>query len=467
MTIPRKFRQKFDEIGNLAFGRAVQIVEMTGRLTILGLLFFAPGTFAEEAWQVTGKAWKSFAAKDWDAVVEHANRASRVWGAGAKKMNGSLAAYPSAHETKGYAILNEVATLLWMKGEALRMKGDKKGALAAYHALLADYKFGQCWDANGWWWKPADAARDRIRELAPGAQKEISLETEPLKPSLKLPGKKGVCFAFRPPGEEKGETWEENLPKVKALKAYWNYSWGMERIAQQPTGMEFVPMAWGAWEVEKFKHHLQATIVPQIESGLAKRALGFNEPDKDDQANMPYTEALKYWPLLEELGVPLCSPACANPLSDVDASTQGVRGTWMRDFMSEADKRGYRVDYIGVHWYGGTSPSAFQARMIEIYERYGRRPLLVTEFSPADWSAKSLADHRFSAKEVLAFMKEVLPWLEEQNWIAGYAWFSFAIDKAVGTSSALFDENGNLTACGKYYQSVTTENPAGDREIEP
>ena len=54
---------------------------------------------------------------------------------------------------------------------------------------------------------------------------------------------------------------------------------------------------------------------------------------------MPYTEALKYWPMLEQLGIPLCSPACANPLSDVDDSTQGVRGAWMRDFMRDAAKR--------------------------------------------------------------------------------------------------------------------------------
>ena len=117
----------------------------------------------------------------------------------------------------------------------------------------------------------------------------------------------------------------------------------------------------GGMGMDGFAKTLSKDVVPQIQSGQAKRLLGFNEPDKKEQANMPYTEALKYWPLLEKLGIPLCSPACANPLSDVDDSTQGVRGTWMRDFMREADKRKYRMDYIGVHWYGGTSP-VFQAR---------------------------------------------------------------------------------------------------------
>ena len=206
-------------------------------------------------------------------------------------------------------------------------------------------------------------------------------------------------------------------------------------------------------------------VVPQIRAGKAMRLLGFNEPDKKEQANMPYTEALKYWPMLEDLGIPLCSPACANPLSDVDDSTQGVRGTWMRDFMREADKRNYRMDYIGVHWYGGASPRSFKERMIQVYEAYDRRPLLISEFAVADWGANSVSKNVHSKESVLRFMKDVLPWMESQNWIAGYAWFSFEMNEAVGTSSALFDLGGNLTTLGRFYQSVTNENPDGDQEI--
>ena len=94
---------------------------------------------------------------------------------------------------------------------------------------------------------------------------------------------------------------------------------------------------------------------------------------------MPYMEAIKYWPVLESLKVPLCSPACANPEGIDDDSVQGVTGTWMRDFMQEADRRQFRIDYIGVHWYGSPDPASFKAKMMRIYEKYGRRPLLITE----------------------------------------------------------------------------------------
>lgn len=283
---------------------------------------------------------------------------------------------------------------------------------------------------------------------------------------LKLPGKKGACFTLREKGAKQGGTAAENLPKVKALNPSWNYSWGTARVPEQPGLIEFVPMTWSGQNKDKLREKLKADVLPQIKSGKAKRLLGFNEPDKEDQANMPYMQAIELWPELEKLGIPLCSPACANPEGIKDASAQGVPGTWMRDFMKEADKRGYRVDYIGVHWYGGANPKEFKAKMQRIHELYGKRPLLITEFAPADWNTGGdIKKNRHKPEAVLAFMKEVLPWMEEQDWIAGYAWFSFEIDSPQGTSSALFDKSGNLTPLGKFYASVTPKNPKGDQSI--
>ena len=425
--------------------------------------FFLAPVAAEEAWQVTEKAWDAFADEDWDAVEKLASRAARTWGAKAKEINKTLIAFPSADKAKNFANLNDLATITFLKGEALLKKGDTDGALAAYYTLLADYSFGQCWDKKGWWWQPATAAKDQIARISPNNQGDIHLDTAPIKKALRLAGKKGICFTLRQ--KDKEGSWEENIPKIQAIKPYWNYSWDMELIEQQPHTITFMPMVWGAWGVDKLQKRLNTHIVPKIKSGDVHRVLGFNEPDKLEQANMTYTEALTYWPILESLNVPLCSPACANSLSDIDGSTQGVRGTWMRDFMKSADKRGYRIDYIGVHWYGGPSPVAFKQRMIEIYKTYGNRPLLITEFALADWGAKTPGENSVTQKDVLAFMQNVLPWMEQQNWIAGYAWFSFEIDDPNGCSSALFDDDGNLTASGRFYQSVTNEDPSGDQSI--
>ena len=240
---------------------------------------------------------------------------------------------------------------------------------------------------------------------------------------------------------------------------------GASLVSSQPREIEFLPMVWGGGG--DIQNYLASNVVPQIKSGRIKRILAFNEPDHEKQADMPYMRAIELWPALMNLGIPLCSPSCANPEGISDDTVQGVPGTWMRDFMAEAKKRGYRVDYVGVHWYGGANAKSFKEKMQRIYEKYGKRPLLITEFAPADWKAKSPEQNKNTPDKVLAFMKEVLPWIEEQDWIAGYAWFPFGIDSSVGWPSALFDKDGNLTACGRYYKSITPANPKGDQDMKP
>jgi hypothetical protein len=286
-----------------------------------------------------------------------------------------------------------------------------------------------------------------------------------MKVDLKFPGKKGICLVLNE-DDSNG-----HVDRVKKLKPSWNYSWNVCRISDQPEKMEFVPMVWGgAKSVSAMQKRLEEHVVPQIEAGTCKRLLCFNEPDKKEQSNMEFSQCLEFWPQLEKLGVPLISPSCANPLgcSEAEDSCQGVCGSWMKDFISEIDKHGYRCDYIGVHWYGGPSVKAFQKRMKEIYDAYGGRPLVISEFAVADWSAvkKTPKDNRHNPKQVLNFMKKVLPWMEEQDWIAAYAWFPFQHDCCEGTCSALFDADGKLTACGKYYKSVTTDNPQGNQNVD-
>ena len=70
--------------------------------------------------------------------------------------------------------------------------------------------------------------------------------------------------------------------------------------------------------------------------------MGFNEPDQLSQSNLSVAKAIEWWPLLMELDVPLVSPGCVHPDRE-----------WMTEFMEEADRRKYRIDYVAVHSYGG------------------------------------------------------------------------------------------------------------------
>lgn len=279
----------------------------------------------------------------------------------------------------------------------------------------------------------------------------VNTSSCPIYPSPpRFKGKKGAARTLRTIGRP--GSWIENLPGVIDMKPYWNYNWDTIRIDAQPYNIEFVPMMWGGSDIIQFD--IQDHVVPYIESDIVQRVLGFNEPDAETQSNVTVTRALELWTLLESLNVPIVSPSCWQP-----------KGEWMKEFMNRAKELCRRIDYIGVHWYGGASFEAFKNEMEDIYNMYGKIPLLITEFAPADWTATNVTMNQYSKKDVLQFMKSAIPWLEQQDWIHGYAWFSFAFNDPVGVSSSLFTLDGQLTKCGEYYASISNENIYGNQSI--
>jgi hypothetical protein len=255
-------------------------------------------------------------------------------------------------------------------------------------------------------------------------------------PSIPMEGKKGAALVTR------GD-WSN---MVSNLKVHWHYSWGNSLSEFLPDNVEFVPMVWG-------KNWINAERVEELKSlkndGKIKYLLGFNEPDGVEQANMTVAEALEIWPLLEKVDVPLGSPATKNPLND-----------WMKEFMQQAEQRDLKVDFVCIHWYGGTNAQGLIDRLEETYKLYGK-PIWITEFAPADWNAATPDENRHSPDAVLSFMQNVLPQLENLSYVHRYSWFSFDQNRAEGSSSALFDNDGNLTILGDFYANFEPNNEIG------
>ena len=117
---------------------------------------------------LTTKAWQALGSKAGDDAIVYIDKCIELYGAEAKKMQAGLTAYPSndpKEETFKFWALNDVGTCCFIKGEVLMQKGDKKGAKAAYERVANEFSYAQCWDTKGWFWKPADAARQKIAEL--------------------------------------------------------------------------------------------------------------------------------------------------------------------------------------------------------------------------------------------------------------------------------------------------------------
>lgn len=257
---------------------------------------------------------------------------------------------------------------------------------------------------------------------------------------LKMPTKKGVCLSLK---KDTDPAYEQNMAKVKALNAGWNYSWANNLVGNQPIDMEFVPMFFtvGKTFVEDISR-----VRGYMFSGQCKRVIAFNEPDAKEQGNVPVEAALSNWPYLQALRVPLGSPAPTHPTNE-----------WMTTFMNTAKERNYRVDYICIHSYPGPNTAGLKKLIEDTYNLY-QKPILITEFAVADWSATSVAGNKYTPAQALAFMKDILPFLESKDYVLGYCWFSFSPDSAAGAPSALFDRDGNLTELGRYYAAFKSSN---------
>ncbi|BCX47245.1 glycosyl hydrolase [Haloferula helveola] len=213
----------------------------------------------------------------------------------------------------------------------------------------------------------------------------------------------------------------------KKFGAHWYYNWTPNREAGNP---EFVPMIKGSWNVNggtfnKIKGYPGIT-----------HLLGYNEPERKDQANMPMEKALELWPQLVQLAeaknLKLGSPA---PSSD----DGGMR--YLDEFMKQAKRKKLRVDFVAVHWYRSRDPDAFEDFVKDLAKKY-RLPIWITEFN--GWSGPE--DENYD------FLKDALRFLERDRKVERYAYF----EPGAGKPHSLLKPDGSLTRMGELYRDAGT-----------
>jgi len=116
---------------------------------------------------LTTKAWEALAKDDIEAVLAYTNKCLELYAEQAQKMQASLTDYVTGSNDTVFQqwALNDVATCLFIQGEAYRKANMKDEAREAYQKLITEYSYGQCWDTKGWFWKPAEAAKEKLAAL--------------------------------------------------------------------------------------------------------------------------------------------------------------------------------------------------------------------------------------------------------------------------------------------------------------
>lgn len=252
--------------------------------------------------------------------------------------------------------------------------------------------------------------------------------------------KKGVGF-YNKSGHFDGVS-----PEVDRLGCGWYYNWTTEPDPRAvEIQAEFIPMVWNGREAS-------AKNLAKLKKTGCTTLLTFNEPDGKKQANMTVEEALAHWPRLMRTGMRLGSPA--------PAKINGSRD-WLLRFMDGVAAKGYRVDFICLHWYDDvTAPDAVEQLkgFLDGQWKRFRRPIWLTEFSGSSGRWLKLKHPPISAAKNAAFLRKALPMLDALPYLERYAWFELTWTKAPWATVALVDpQTGKFTAPGRAFRAAKSQ----------
>jgi RNA polymerase sigma factor (sigma-70 family) len=225
-----------------------------------------------------------------------------------------------------------------------------------------------------------------------------------------------------------------NAPAIKDVKAGWYYDWSPNPVASV-AGVEFVPMVWNG-------DNLAANLAKAKQNG--KALLAFNEPDLKEQSNMTPAQVLDLWPQLQATGLRLGSPA---PAYGADTA-----GGWFDQFMTGIKDRGYRVDFITLHWYGGDfGPDAanqLKRYVTNVYNRY-KLPIWLTEYALMRFDNGTVYP---STDQQVAFVNSSTSMLQGLSFVERYSWFLLYTSKSGDTG--LYSNGSTPTQVGAAYRAA-------------
>lgn len=191
----------------------------------------------------------------------------------------------------------------------------------------------------------------------------------------------------------------------------------------------FVPMIWGGGDV--------AGAIKAIGNAGYKTVLGFNEPNKSDQAKMTVDAAIALWPSLT-----------SNPNIRVGSPAVSDDGrAWLEDFMTQVKAKGLRVDFIAMHWYGW-NPGSCTANQLEGAVNWASKwnlPVWITELG-------CMGTSNPDEQTLITFFNNSITMLARHPLVERYAWYPW------NTHNHLYKADANkvnvMTPLGKAFTAA-------------
>ncbi|MCE5185904.1 MAG: discoidin domain-containing protein [Planctomycetaceae bacterium] len=226
------------------------------------------------------------------------------------------------------------------------------------------------------------------------------------------------------------------------LDIKWWYNWNLDQ--NSTLDKEYVPIRQKRWWPD---------LNQNWQTRGASQLLGYNEPDKTDQANMAVGDAIWSWPDLLWTGLRVGSPA----------TSDGGRSGWLYPFIQQADAADLRVDFVAVHYYwcyDPANPSGAASQMYNylkaVHDTTGR-PIWVTEWNNgANWTG---CGDPTSAQQAAA-IGAMIDMLDSTSWVERYAIYNWVED-----CRRVQWDDGWPTEAGNVYRDQVS--PIGYRQQVP
>lgn len=220
----------------------------------------------------------------------------------------------------------------------------------------------------------------------------------------------------------------------------WYYNWASNSTYYEMncpsnklrSNLEYVPMIWG-W----YNQTLTKDSIPSNSKAL----LGFNEPNFKSQSNLQPSVAVQGWKRIQSIfgDLTLISPSASPCSGNQCIPNYGSQTAWFDEFFKLCNNQ-CKVDYLAVHYYYCHANDLIGS-LQSLYNRYNLK-IWLTEFDCPGGNKTAQTE----------FIKQVIPLIEEKEWIVRYSWF---MDRDNGYESLLTTDisKPTLTSVGDAYNT--------------
>ena len=183
----------------------------------------------------------------------------------------------------------------------------------------------------------------------------------------------------------------------------WGYNWGSSSSGLSDS-VKFIPTLWGP--ASTFTNSWSDNAKSAIESG-STHLFSFNEPDLSAQANLsPSDAAAAYKKYMEPFAgqAKLCAPSVTN-----GGGSMGL--SWLSSFLESCSD--CTIDCINIHWYDSAeNVEYFKKHINDAADIASGKEIFLSEFAATG-----------SDDQISEFLETVMPWMDSNDAVGGYAYF--------------------------------------------